>query len=248
MPKTRSTLVIDEDLWKRFRMIAIMNDMEISELVEQALREKLERMKQLEEYESYKDVKNLRVSKNETGEAGDDKKERERISKTANYARGAAQQSQLEIPPGINPPILDYFTDKLRIVLPSIDYPLNKAALIRHVKEFQTEFSKKYDQVPIRLKLALILLDNLPDSNKVYRDQYSLNFDLDVLVGDREKMKKVPGGHKGFKYRGSLIAQPKIDNKDEFMKRMIEDDSKVIRAYRERKQQQSNGKEVPAKT
>ena len=52
---------MDADLWKRFRMIAILNEMEISELVEQALREKLERMKQLEQYPEYKDVKDLHV-------------------------------------------------------------------------------------------------------------------------------------------------------------------------------------------
>ena len=52
---------MDEDLWKRFRMIAILNNMEVSELVDQALREKLERMKQLEQYPEYKDVKDLRV-------------------------------------------------------------------------------------------------------------------------------------------------------------------------------------------
>jgi hypothetical protein len=63
MPKTRSTLVMDEDLWKRLRMIAILNDMEVSELVEQALREKLERMKQLEQYDAYKDVEKLHVEK-----------------------------------------------------------------------------------------------------------------------------------------------------------------------------------------
>jgi hypothetical protein len=63
MPKTRSTLVMDEELWKRFRMIAILNDMEVSELVEQALREKLERMKQLEQYDAYKDVEKLHVTK-----------------------------------------------------------------------------------------------------------------------------------------------------------------------------------------
>src|SRR5215203_347292 len=61
MGKTRSTLIMDEDLWKRFRMIAILNNMEVSELVDQALREKLERMKQLEQYPEYKDVQDLRV-------------------------------------------------------------------------------------------------------------------------------------------------------------------------------------------
>ena len=52
---------MDEDLWKRFRMIAILNNMEVSELVDQALREKLERMKQLEQYPEYNDVKDARV-------------------------------------------------------------------------------------------------------------------------------------------------------------------------------------------
>jgi hypothetical protein len=52
---------MDADLWKRFKMIAILNEMEVSELVEQALREKLERMKQLEQYPEYKEVEGLRV-------------------------------------------------------------------------------------------------------------------------------------------------------------------------------------------
>jgi ribosomal protein S13 len=59
--KTKSTIMIDSDLWKRLRMIAILNEMEISELVEEALREKLGRMKQLEQYSEYKDVEGLRV-------------------------------------------------------------------------------------------------------------------------------------------------------------------------------------------
>lgn len=65
MPKTKSTIVVDLDLWKRFRMIAILNEMEISELVEQALKEKLDHMKQLVEFDSYKDVEKLRLSKHE---------------------------------------------------------------------------------------------------------------------------------------------------------------------------------------
>ena len=61
--KTRSTLVIDTDLWKRFRMIAILNEMEISQLVEQSLKEKLDRMKHLDQYSEYKDVKDLRLNR-----------------------------------------------------------------------------------------------------------------------------------------------------------------------------------------
>src|SRR5215204_4747461 len=59
--KTKSTVMIDSDLWKRLRVIAILNEFEISELVEEALREKLERMQQQpEEDPAYKDVENLR--------------------------------------------------------------------------------------------------------------------------------------------------------------------------------------------
>jgi hypothetical protein len=61
LSKTRSTLVIDTDLWKRFRMIAILNEMEISQLVEESMREKLEHMKHLDQYPEYKDVKDLRL-------------------------------------------------------------------------------------------------------------------------------------------------------------------------------------------
>jgi hypothetical protein len=59
--KTKSTIMIDSDLWKRLRVVAILNEFEISELVEEALREKLARMQhQPEQDPAYRDVENVR--------------------------------------------------------------------------------------------------------------------------------------------------------------------------------------------
>jgi len=43
MPKARSSIKIDEDLWKRFKIYCIEHDQQISDVLERLIREELER-------------------------------------------------------------------------------------------------------------------------------------------------------------------------------------------------------------
>jgi hypothetical protein len=137
---------MDEDLWKRFRMIAILNDMEVSELVEQALREKLERMKQLEQYDSYKEVENLRVpkgtqqpqqSKKVITATGDDSS-----SVIIDYSKSSPTGRPLiteKIPQNIlGEPIKVPLQDneyELNLIIPELTFPTNKNKLIQAIEK-----------------------------------------------------------------------------------------------------------------
>jgi hypothetical protein len=68
--KTKATIMVSTELWKRLRVIAILNEFEISELVEEALKEKLAKMQQPEQYAEYKDVKDLRYTPKKPAEEG----------------------------------------------------------------------------------------------------------------------------------------------------------------------------------
>jgi CheY-like chemotaxis protein len=128
MGKTRSTLVMDEDLWKRFKMIAILNNMEVSELVEQALREKLERMKQLEQYPEYKDVRNLLVHKGE-------QPQEEPVIHSSKYEAAKSDAGALpQLQPQPQPK-----TVLIDINLPGIEFPTDKSKIIKIAEEANTD-------------------------------------------------------------------------------------------------------------
>jgi hypothetical protein len=116
MGKTRSTLIMDSELWKRFKMIAILNEMEVSELVEQALREKLERMKQLEQYPEYKDVRNLLVHKGEQPQNDDT------VVHSSRYEAAKGARSQPKIISKI-------------IRLPGIEFPADRSKIIKEAEK-----------------------------------------------------------------------------------------------------------------
>jgi len=153
MGKARSTLVMDEDLWKRFRMIAILNDMEISELVEQALREKLERMKQLEQYDSYKEVEKIHIPKTQQ------------------------QQQSQSIKPQQKPGIIHEEDSTLAhakknekiylLWLPELEFPISE----KNLTEFALNTLGDGDRL-------LSFIQGLPKVNKTYRNKEELEEDL----------------------------------------------------------------------
>jgi hypothetical protein len=133
MGKTRSTLIMDEDLWKRFRMIAILNNMEVSELVDQALREKLERMKQLEQYPEYKDVQGLHVrSERQKGASPPQQAQQEdTVIHSSRYeaARGAQRQPKI--------------INKI-ISLPGIEFPADRSKILKEAEKSTIPNETKY--------------------------------------------------------------------------------------------------------
>ena len=144
---------MDEDLWKRFRMIAILNNMEVSELVDQALREKLERMKQLEQYPEYKDVQDLRVQS-------------ERHKGTSPPIPQQQQVMSAAGKPGKPVIVSDNLQSQLRIIdinLPGIKFPAGRSEIIKLAEE-----ANRPDRVDY--------LEHI--SNRKYKNKSDLNDEL----------------------------------------------------------------------
>jgi len=113
--KTKSTVMIDTELWKRLRIISVINEFEISEFVEEALREKLAKIQQPEQYAEYEDVKDLRYKPKGLVEEG---------LKEIEQPQPQSQQQNI--------------IATLRINLPGIKFPANKNKVIEYAEKANT--------------------------------------------------------------------------------------------------------------
>jgi hypothetical protein len=131
--KTKSTIMIDTDLWKRLKVISVLNEFEISELVEEALREKLARMQQPEQYAEYKDVESLRYKPSTTPQRqlhqpatpGGDSGALPQLSPTITAPSTTEQQSL--------PKVL-----QIDILLPGIEFPADRSEIIKRAEKAGT--------------------------------------------------------------------------------------------------------------
>ena len=224
--KTKSTIMIDTDLWKRLKVISVLNEFEISELVEEALREKLARMQQPEQYAEYKDVESLRYKPRTTPQqqmhqpaeqpqSQPQPKQREPVVHSSRYeaAKSGRGQSQLQ-PQEQKPGLFEEETKAVSleemqdsgypIFMGKIDYPTNRNKLVKHIKELQYEFLKKYNRVPLLLDQALLIIESLPD--KSYKNIDDLYVDLAIVVNDKKIAEKLLGSlTKTTKVHGCVV-------------------------------------------
>jgi predicted transcriptional regulator len=184
--KTKSTIMIDSDLWKRLRMIAILNEMEISELVEEALREKLGRMKQLEQYSEYKDVEGLRV---QSGGQSQQTQNNDKVIHSARYEKAKSNgpiTTQQSFDKDNITPTLGRGEGEITIPMPGLKFPTDKEKLIEYRK--------------IRnVRSTLFFIENIPEG-KTYENVFQLQEDFKNAINNtpelKERFKKI--GSRGF--------------------------------------------------
>jgi hypothetical protein len=124
-------------------------------------------------------------------------------------------------------------------LIPEIKYPINKKGLIQHVKNFQSKFNKRFKKIPLRVDQALFLMENLPDSNKTYRNQGSLNDDLEITINNKYIVRKLEG-RPDIKLVGCRLAR--LDGRGEeelerIMELMVKYDYRFRQKYEKQKQQ-----------
>jgi hypothetical protein len=201
---------MDADLWKRFKMIAILNEMEVSELVEQALREKLERMKQLEQYPEYKDVRNVRVHK---GEQTPPRQHDDTVIHSARYEAAKSDSGNPQQQRSEKSDIFDKDTifpkenikhDLFPLRMAGLKFPINRTELIdfaKHTDEIQGHNSattpKGYREnpgfyYPIFKDFPDKIYTNKADLERVIRnsplkDRYPMDLVLLITREDYEK-------------------------------------------------------------
>jgi hypothetical protein len=158
--KTKSTIMVDAELWKRLRLITVLNDMEISEFVEEALREKLEKIQQPEQYQAYKDVENIRLP-----------------------AGKQSQQLQQQKPSDIfnkdNVIPLKKGESAIRLHIPGLKFPVNREGLIQYINE-----TKKTDILTVEMVFA----EHLPRiKDKMYKDKFELEGQFQKYIRDNKE-------------------------------------------------------------
>jgi hypothetical protein len=161
MVKDKTTLVIERDILRRIRIIAYLNDMELSELVEQALDEKLNRMKKVEEYEEYQDVKDLKVS-----------------------SKKSKQSQQQQYSQGFKAPVREEKGEgELHLVLPGLSFPTNKDKLMQIAKKHDSHLEEYQEDA----ESVTPYIEKLPDK-KTYRDESQLEEDIKRVSNTDKKL------------------------------------------------------------
>jgi hypothetical protein len=140
--KTKSTIMVDSELWKRLRIITVLNDMEISEFVEEALREKLAKIQQPEQYEAYKDVENIRLPTGQQKQQYITLPEAEDKILKDKYERENPKEEKLQeqLPPEIKKQIqfLEEMRGPLHVNLPGIKFPTTKKEIMESAEKANT--------------------------------------------------------------------------------------------------------------
>jgi hypothetical protein len=125
-------------------MIAILNNMEVSELVDQALREKLERMKQLEQYPEYKDVQGLHVQSERQKGGGPTQQVQpeDTVIHSARYEKAKSVsntgESQTNDQSIFGKPIMAPLKNgqvEINLTLPELSFPTSKEKIVKGLKE-----------------------------------------------------------------------------------------------------------------
>lgn len=185
--RTKATIMVNTELWKRLRVIAILNEFEISELVEEALREKLAKMQQPEQYKQYEDVKDLRYKpkgrqqqqpqspKDYVTEAMMEGKEHFQPRQSTQPQSEKEQQRQKQMSDMLhNDNVLIPISKDQRAVylwLPGLRFPKSKTDLMKYA--YNTRIGNSKD--------VLFALENLPGtSDKEYRTKEELEEDLKI--------------------------------------------------------------------
>jgi hypothetical protein len=75
----------------------------------------------------------------------------------------------------------------------SIEFPINKNGLIQHMKRLQDEFYEKYKKVPLIIEQTSFIVENLPNSNRLYGDRFDLHLALCAVVKNKKIVEKLWG-------------------------------------------------------
>src|SRR5918992_2930887 len=157
--KVKSSVMINEDVWREIRILALRERKEIGELVEEIFRERLER--------TYR--------------------QRPELLQSPYLHQQASTQSQNQNPTPVEEytkkiSATEFHDHNYQLWLsPPIEFPAHKDKIVQMAKEQENEIRREYKEVPSYIAQTLFLVEKLP--NKTYKDFQTLN---DALVAKME--------------------------------------------------------------
>jgi hypothetical protein len=146
--KVKSTFMVDGEVYKKIRILAIEKNMEVSAVIEEAMREKLDR-----EYQQPQ----LQLQQPQSQKSQEQKQESDIFSRDI-----------------ITPVREREGEGELHLVLPGLKFPTNKDKLMQIAKKFDAGLEEhQYDS-----QAVAPYIEKLPDAKKTYKDESRLEEDI----------------------------------------------------------------------
>jgi len=183
--KKKSTFVVDEEIYKRIRILSIERDVDISVIIEEAMREKVQR-----EYPDYKPPVSVLQQQQPQPQQQQQPKQTQRQEQPQEPQQLQIQQSQQPQYQNTDPPkqgTIDPYPNPemnpvvLNIEMPEIEYPITKEEILKLPggklaqlinTELLRKFNRSYQEILVVSKITYDLIKMLP--NKKYNSKQEL--------------------------------------------------------------------------
>jgi hypothetical protein len=206
--KVKSTFMVDGEVYKRIRILAIERNMEVSAIIEEAMREKLER-----EFPQYQPLSPPQQQPQQQSQQPQPRTQAE----TADD-KNIIMPSIVDTADTVNSGFPMFFT--------KINYPINKAGLIKNINNLKNEFKEIYGKPTWWMQQQISIIDHLP-ANKMYKNRRELTDELDIIVSNQHMSKRI-AGNKSVSVRTCLILEYDTEKgKKTMMQKMVEDDDRL---------------------
>lgn len=195
--KIKSTIMVSPDIYREIRILAIRKDMDISSLVEEALREKITR-----EYQTNKEI-SLQLS---IGEQNQPSPQQSPQQATSNQKQKHSHIFDNDVAHGFS-----IGEGEIRLYIPGLKFPTNKDKLVQIAKKYQATL----EDHEIDMKSPLPFVEKLPNTNKTYHDVSQLEEDIVKICNSNEELISEAKEFEIYKIVGCVVNIEPEERKEE---------------------------------